>query len=254
MPSSILPSAWQIPEAIRKRLGSRVGRQRAMFHDGHLLLVLHAPPVADETAREGRFFWRDPDGNWKSKELGRGIQALNTHVEQYEKAISRLDELEANATGSDQYFAVLEQLAPVHRAARHLYQVLQEARKLCPDDSDIINARDHAYAIERNAELLYGEAKNALDFEVVKRVEEQAESNRYMEVTAHRLNMLVAFFFPVATLTAIFGVNLEHGYEHQHAPYLFVGTIGVGLLLGLFLTAFVGRRHRKGPRAASSRR
>ena len=58
MGSSILPAAWQIPDKIRNRLGSRAGRQRTMFHDGHLLLVLHAAPKTDETEREGRFFWQ----------------------------------------------------------------------------------------------------------------------------------------------------------------------------------------------------
>ena len=57
--------------------------------------------------------------------------------------------------------------------------------------------------------------------------------------------MLVAFFFPIATLTAIFGINLEHGYEHEYTPYLFLGTIAVGLLLGAILAAFVQRRHDK---------
>ncbi len=244
MTSSMLPATWQIPSGIRDRLGSRVGRQRAMFDEGHLLLVLHAPPGSEETRRQGRFFWRNPDGQWMSQTFGSGIQALVKHIEQYEDVIAQLDDADEQATTSDQFFKILEQLAPVCRAARHMHQVLQEARKLCPDDHDIINMRDRAYAIERSAELLYEETKNSLDFTVVKRVEEQAKSSRYMEVTAHRLNMLVAFFFPIATLTALLGVNLKHGYEERHAPYLFLATIGVGLLLGLFLAAFVGRKHR----------
>ncbi len=218
-----------------------------MFQDGHLLLVLHAPPAHEETRRQGRFFWRDRDGQWKSNELGSSIQALTRHVEEYEEVVSRLDDAQDQATSSDQLFSILEQLAPVCRAARHLHQVLQEARKLCPDDHDIINVRDQAYAVERNAELLYEETKNSLDFAVAKRVEEQAKSNRYMEVTAHRLNMLVAFFFPIATLTALLGVNLKHGYEETHWPYLFLATIAVGLVLGLLLTAFVGRKQRRKP-------
>ncbi len=167
---------------------------------------------------------------------------MSKHVDEYEEIISQLDEREERATTSDEYFEVLERLAPVCRAARHLHHVLQEARKEIPDDDDILNLRDRAYAIERNAELLYEETKNSLDFTVVKRVEEQAASGRYMEVTAHRLNMLVAFFFPIATLTTIFGVNLEHGFERQYSPYLFLGTITAGLMLGLLLTLIVSRR------------
>jgi hypothetical protein len=244
MPTTIIPATWQIPDTIRNRLGSQVGRQRAMFHEGHLLLVLHAPPKSQDAQRQGRFFWRNPQGEWASKDLGVGIRALARHIEEYEEIIARLDREEEHATTADKYFQVLESLAPVYRAARNMHHVLQEARKLCPADPDIINMRDRAYVIERNAELLYGETKNALDFAVVKRAEEQAQSTRHMAIASHRLNMLVAFFFPIATLTAVFGVNLEHGFEHEHAPYLFLGTIAVGLVLGLMLTAFVGRCHR----------
>jgi len=245
MAALMIPASWQIPDQIRRRLGTTVGRQRAMFHEGHLLLVLHAPPKPDEPVREGRFFWRDASGHWMSKDLGSGIQALTRHIEQYEEVVARLDLGEERAATSDQHFRVLEHLAPIVRASRHLYQVLQDARKRCPDDADLINMRDRTYALERNAELLYEETKNALDYTVLQRAEEQAASSRHMEVTAHRLNMLVAFFFPIATLTAIFGVNLQHGLERAFPPYLFLGTIGVGLLLGLLLSAMVSRGHRR---------
>ena len=64
---------WQLPAAIRSRLGKCVGRQRPMAADGHLLLVLHAPPKPEAAEREGRFFWRNPQGEWTSKDLGSGI-------------------------------------------------------------------------------------------------------------------------------------------------------------------------------------
>jgi hypothetical protein len=106
----------------------------------------------------------------------------------------------------------------------------------------LINLRDRAYVLERSAELLFDGSKNALEFLVAKRAEQQAKSSFQMEVAAHRLNMLVAFFFPVATLTAIFGVNLEHGLETYRPPYSFFGVIVIGLVLGAALALFVGRR------------
>ena len=38
---SILPATWQVPRVFRERLGVKVGRQRAMVADGHLLLDNH---------------------------------------------------------------------------------------------------------------------------------------------------------------------------------------------------------------------
>jgi Mg2+ and Co2+ transporter CorA len=247
MGASILPAAWQVPAAFRNRLGKSAGRQRPMFAEGHLLLVLHAPPKPEQAERKGRFFWRNPLGEWTSRDLGAGIHALALHIDEYEDSVGRLDRMEAQATTVDEYFQVLEQLAPIHRSARNLYDVLQEARQLCPSDSELLNMRDRAYAIERSAELLIHETKTSLDFRMAKRAEEQARASHYMVVAAHRLNMLAAFFFPIATLTAVFGVNLRHGYEERYVPQLFLVTIGAGLLMGLLLTLFIGRRPRRTP-------
>ncbi len=239
---SILPPVWEVPQQFRDRLGDKAGRQRPMVADGHLLLVLHAPPKPEENQRSGRFFWRSADGTWKSNDLGAGINALHSHLVQFEVIIDQLDRKEELATTADEYFQVLAQLAPVHRAARNLHQVLQEARKTCPEIRELINVRDRAYDIQRSAELLFDGTKNALDFAVARRVEEQAQSSNQMAVAAHRLNILAAFFFPIATLTALFGMNLEHGLEDYLSPIPFLGLLVVGLLTGIVLTSFVTRK------------
>ena len=56
---SLLPLSWQVPDEFHRRLGDQPGRQRTMKADGHLLVILHAPPKPDVAEREGRFFWRD---------------------------------------------------------------------------------------------------------------------------------------------------------------------------------------------------
>ena len=73
----MLPATWDVPQNFRDRLGSSVGRQRAMLSDGHLLLVLHAPPDPDQDQRKGRFFWRKPDGVWASDQMGSGPGAVD---------------------------------------------------------------------------------------------------------------------------------------------------------------------------------
>jgi hypothetical protein len=59
VPKSVVPPSWEVPPQFRERLGERVGRQRAMLADGHLLLVLHRPPKKDAspTARGNRTNW-----------------------------------------------------------------------------------------------------------------------------------------------------------------------------------------------------
>ena len=149
---SLIPKTWNIPQVLRNRLGSEVGRQRAMVAEGHILLILHLPPKPNDDGREGRFIWRSPDGNWVSNDLGSGPDTVKRHLDQYEKLILEFDEMEEAAGNATQNFSVLEGLAPLQRAARHLHQVLQEARKELPEATEIINFRDHAYNIERKGD------------------------------------------------------------------------------------------------------
>lgn len=241
MERSILPAAWKIPDPLRKRLGNRVGRQRVMLEDGHLLMVVHLPPKPDDVQRQGRFFWRAPDGQWSSSDLGGGLAAVQKHLEAYAEAIGTIDRAEEQAQQSNDYFQVINQLAPVLRACRHLHQVLQDARKLLPGAREIIDLRDQAYELERTAELLFQDAKNSLDFLVARRAEEQAGTSRRMEEAAYRLNMLVAFFFPLATLFAFFGMNVHSTMqEMRQTPGVFAGFLIAGLLGGFLLKAVVG--------------
>ncbi|MDP6467748.1 MAG: hypothetical protein QF918_08410 [Pirellulaceae bacterium] len=249
---SILPAAWQVPQNFHDRLGSHAGRQRAMQADGHLLLVLHTPPKPEDAQRVGRFFWHDDHGVWSSNELGSGIAALNKHLDEYESALAALDRQEEEASTADDYFDVLVCLSPVRRAAINLHEALQEARKMSPASHEIIDARDRAYTIERTAELLTGETKNALDLTVARRAEEQTRASQRMAIASHRLNILVAIFFPIATVAAIFGIDLETlsaiiGRDRQSLvdvgllPPLFLGLIVGGLILGALITLAINR-------------
>ena len=57
-----------------------------------------------------------------------------------------------------------------------------------------------------------------------------------MATAAHRLNLMASFFFPIATLSAIFGMNILHGWEDEPGPIPFLVLIMAGLLGGVFLT------------------
>src|SRR5262245_62471553 len=240
VPKSVLPPSWEVPAQFRNRLGERVGRQRAMFDEGHLLLVLHRPPKKDEVERFPRLFWRKPDGTWQSNELGNGPAALARHVGDYAELIDKYDRQEDQAQSVSDYFGILEGVSPLTRAVKNLHSVLQEAREKLPSERDLINARDKAYELERSADLLVTDVRNALEFATAKKTEEQAAASHEMAVAAHRLNLLAAFFFPIATLSAVFDTSLSHPLEQYiPAPYAFYLVIGLGLLLGVFLAAYL---------------
>ena len=235
----LVPPDWELPEELRLRLGDTAGRQRAMMSEGHLLLVLHAPPKADDDERQGRLFWRLPDGSWRSSDFGPGVKALGTHLNEFAEVLEGFDRLEETASTADEYFAVARPLAPLQRTTRNMYAALQEARQLCSASRSLINYRDRAYDLDRMAELIYQGAKNGLDFAVAKRSEELAKDSHRMAISAHRLNLLVALFFPVATLSSIFGVNFRHGWEEKSAPLPFLIVMGAGIACGMLLMLMV---------------
>lgn len=242
---SVVPHSWNVPPAIRARLGESVGRQRAIFEEGHLLLVLHAPPGPDEATRRGRLIWRSPTGEWASSDLGSGSGVLGKHLAEYASALDRFDRAEESAQSATSYFEILQGLAPLQRSLGNGYQVLADARKYVPDDRMLLNYRDQAYDLHRTAELLYGNAKHALDFTIAVRAEEESRSSRRMADAAHRLNVLVAFFFPLATLCALFGVNLRHGLENVPPPWPMLALVFVGLAAGFLMSALIVGRGRR---------
>lgn len=242
--STLLPADWSVPAEFRQRLGESAGRQRVMEADGHLLIVLHAPPDADEAGRRGRFFWRDPQGTWKAAPRAEQVSSLADHLAGYRTTIEKLEQAEEDAHSAREYFKLLDRLAPLTRAARNLHEVLQKARETLPNERRLIVARDEAYEISRRTDLLYDDTKNGLEFAIARQGEAQAESSRRMAVAAHRLNVLVALFFPIATLTAIFGMNLRHGlepYDTSTLPLMLIGVTVAGLVLGLFIASIITR-------------
>ena len=61
-----------------------------------------------------------------------------------------------------------------------------------------------------------------------------------MAISSHRLNVLAAFFFPLVTLSAVFGTNLHTGMENLAPPWPFLlivlSGVGLGLILRTYLT------------------
>ena len=201
--TSLIPPVWQLPDEFRRRLGSTAGRQRLMQSEENLLLVLHDVPQPDAVTRKGVLFWRDAAGQWRGSNGDSGPAALEKHLQRYAQRLEEFDQLEQSAQRADQYSRLLEGLAPITRAVRNMLDVLEEARKAKPEDRSLIEHRDRGYELARWAELLYDDAKNAMDVAVVKRAEEQATASHRMLVSAHRLNVLAALFFPFGTLGAI---------------------------------------------------
>jgi hypothetical protein len=227
----IIPPTWTVPEAIRTRLGQNsYGRQRAMFEEGHLLLVLHKPPGADERSREGVLFWRNPAGEWQFNRGGPGPGSLKRHIQSYSELEAKLTEAYEAAADINALFELLETLTPLVRAARNMQLALQTAREAVKTDTFLIEMRDVAYEASRNLELLQEDVRNAIQHRTARKAEEQARLSEQALHASHRLNILAALFFPLTAIASLFGMNLAHGLSEQKpAIFWLVFVLGCGL-------------------------
>ncbi len=237
----LIPSTWKLPDELIARLGTKAGRQRLIKHGLQVLLVLHDAPKPDENDRRGVLFWRDDAGQWKGSNGIAGPTGLAKHLDEYAKKLDAFDLLEAQAETANDYLPLLDGLAPIVRSARNQLQVFEDARREVPEDRSLIDHRDRAYELSRMAELLYDDAKNRMEVAIVKRAEEQAHAAHHMLNASHRLNVMVACFFPFATLGAIFGTTLTDNWSWSQTEVPFAIFIIASCIAGGILAWFVTR-------------
>lgn len=240
----LIPADWEIPDLLRFRLGFGPGRQRTLESEDQLLLILHELPKPHQRQRIGKVFWRQPNGTWHSAGSEKGPEGLDQHLEIFETEIDKLETGLEAAEDSAGYFRILGALTPLSRSTHNMYEALQEARKLHPEDQQLLNWRDTAYGLVRQVDLLQSDAQASLDCEIARQAEVQAEASHQMAASAHRLNVLAAFFFPIVTLSAVFGVGLQHGVEvwsSSARPWGLVAMLVLGIMLGIALTAIITR-------------
>jgi hypothetical protein len=240
-PLSPAPRTWDLPDVLRNRLGADVGPQRTMIEQGHVLLVLHQLPSGASKERKAALFWRTPAAEWRSTE-GRGVGAgtLDAFLSTWAVRLQELEASEAAAHGSDDLRTLLEEVAPILRAARGLHRAIQQAREAVHDDRTLLEARDRAATIERTAELLLQDTQFGLDFVAAKQAERQAQLASQMAVSAHRLNVIAAMFLPITAIASLLAMEVHAGIPDN--PVSYASIVFGGLVLGVGLSAWVTRR------------
>jgi len=235
------PRVWSLPIEIRRRLSGRVGRQRAITCEDHLLMVLHRVPNRTTPRQPGVYFWRAPSGEWSHSEQGAGFAALERLVQDYEETVLRSEQAHETAISTKDWFAILDEIGPVHRASRNLHDTLTQALEETGDveqRAELQMLCDQANEIDRSAELLQTDVQNSIQYSIARQAELQAGFSRVQSRAAYRLNVLAAVFLPLATVSSVFGMNLASGVE-QSSPLLFWMVLGLGLLLGVAIGVFV---------------
>lgn len=239
-----IPKTWDLPEAIRKRLGESVGRQRMIHEEGNTLLLLHQVPRAeDDEVRQAVVFWRNHNGEWKSAPHGGGLSALEAHIALYRTSIHKLDEAVEVAKNAREYFEVMRHMHPLQRATRSMLEVMQAARETLRDDTRVITLRDQTADLERAIELVVADAKAGMDFTLAESASLQASKAEAANQEARRLNRLAAFFFPLATLVAVFGMNSPEEVCKSRGFWV---VLGLGVILGFLVHSIVAFGRKRG--------
>jgi Mg2+ and Co2+ transporter CorA len=237
--ASPIPHNWDVPQVFRDRFGTRAGRQRVMHADGHVLIVLHDLPNADDPdTLDAKVYWRKPDGTWKSQgSSATTIAAMRAHVETFVAAIDALEHKAAKATRAKDWFEIMHHAAPLHRMVRNQAAALAEARDVAKGDKDLIAVRDTAQENERSIELINHHARAGLDYTIASNAEASAKGTEHVIESQHRLNLIAATFLPITAISALLGMNLDHGLASYKGPYVFWVVAAGAFLLGLFVRA-----------------
>jgi hypothetical protein len=244
---------WQLPAAIEKRLGeTSYGRQRAIFEEGHLFIVLHSPPADDAPERECILFLRRPDGSYLCNGRSGGESRLRRLLADYENLFEKFDGLYDRGRTATDFFDIINAVAPLNRATTNLHNALQSARSYVQGDGFLIAMRDEAYEISRNFELLLGDSKLALDYRIAENAEAQASRAKEMASAQHKLNVLAAVTFPLMAIATLMGMNLVHGLESR-PPVLFWGVVAAAAVIGFVVVFWVTRRGSSGPEQVGDR-
>lgn len=236
-----IPASWKVPKSLRSRIGHTAGRQRVVYEEGCLMLILHRMPEPDDRERHGVFFYRDGNGLWRGPGRKDGRVELARHLQHFEETVDALDDRLEQVDSAEDYYDILVRINPIHRAAKGQHLALQKTRELVGDNPEIINLRDQAADIERTAELLKEDARNGLHYEIARRTAEEARQGKSATVAAHRLNVMVAMFLPLTAISTMFGANIPTGLEHLASPAIFWCIVTLALALGWILRSLILR-------------
>ena len=205
---TLLPAMGRPPKVSRstREVGGTAAND---VEGGHLLLVLHAPPERDHDKRQGRFFWRQPDGTWSATN---SVQASALCSNILMNTIRFLINWRNRKSKRSVQRTTSRSMITLHSITKGFGEPTPSCmmRKQCPDFRELIDVRDRAYTIERTAELLASGCKNGLDFQMAKQAEQLISSHP----DGNRLSPAQStcrFLSTSGDLSGLFGVNAGLG-------------------------------------------
>ncbi|MGD7654714.1 MAG: hypothetical protein ACQCXQ_15960 [Verrucomicrobiales bacterium] len=235
-----LPEHFEIDPEIREQMSDRPGHQRCLEGAGELFLVLHEVPEGGRMERDSLFFWKRRDGLWV-QQSGAGIGGLGRLLDRYEQAVEDLEGEIDRGARAEVFYRVLRRSSPMVRSSGNLVAAIAQAQAMEPDDDALQAYLDRAREVERQCELLHGDARAALAYWHTRLTEDQAEAGTRLNRIALRINLALWILLPMVALAALPGMGAALVGALKTALWVILVVGGVGGLV-MFGAAYWRKR------------
>lgn len=204
-----LPAPFEPERELLDQLSNHPGNQRCVVGRDELLLITHDVPRAGTPSRDALVFWRRQDEVWVDFSGTKGFRKLGDLLDRYTRVITEQQTLLDQAGSASEVFKLARAAGPLARGAKNLATAIDQTLSNDEDNRELRSYRDRAREIERTAEQASQDARLALEFWQVERVEKQQQAVEKLTRTATWLIFLIVATFPIFLLGALASMRVD---------------------------------------------
>ncbi|MEP4079155.1 CorA family divalent cation transporter [Haloferula sp.] len=234
-----LPPGFDLEPELLDQLSAGPGCQRCLVGHDELLLIVHDLPQTGVPERESLIFWRTPGGGWFGPNGAKQFGLLSDLLDRYQTQIDEYEAMIDEPNGAAVVFKVARHARPLARSTRNLQRALEQTLQHDEDNPQLRSLRDRGHELERAAELLYHDAKLALDLRQAEGVESQTAAVERLNTSVFRLSLLAGFSLPLVGLSGLLGMNVD---IPEALKPLFWGILMLGTVMGIAVLLLISRR------------
>jgi hypothetical protein len=235
-----LPAPFELERELLDQLSSHPGNQRCVVGRDELLLIAHDVPKEGTPSRDALVFWRRQDEVWVDFSGNKGFRKLGDLLDRYTRAITEQRTFLDQAATAAEVFKLARSAGPLARAAKNLATAIDQTLSNDEDNRELRSYRDRAREVERAADQANQDARLALEFRQVDRVEKQQQAVEKLTRVATVLLFLMIASFPIFVFGAVASMN--GGLSRAWFWPLLLAGFGGGAALVYFLIRGIGLR------------
>jgi len=235
-----LPAPFELERELLDQLSNHPGNQRCVVGRDELLLITHDVPRNGTPSRDALVFWRRQDEVWVDFSGTKGFRRLGDLLDRYTRAITEQQTLLDQAGSAAEVFKLARSAGPLARAAKNLATAIDQTLSNDEDNRELRSFRDRAREVERAADQANQDARLALEFWQVERVEKQQQAVEKLTRVATMLVFLMIASLPIFVFGAIASMNA--GLSRAWFWVMLPIGLGGGAGLVYFLVRRIGLR------------